>query len=116
MLDWSQFRGCPVCKAKSGEPCRAQSGHVRGGQTDGVVTPLQRPHFSRARRVARAGRIVPDGFTTDTLGLSADGTMPVVSTAHAELEYAEHEDQHPRDPGCTTGGCPSQCGHPECGA
>lgn len=45
--DWNDHRLCPVCKAPTGQPCRALTGYVTGGQPGFIATELARPHTSR---------------------------------------------------------------------
>lgn len=55
MTDWDDYRLCPVCKARTGQACRALTGYVTGGRPGFVATELTRPHSSRPLG-ARAAR------------------------------------------------------------
>lgn len=53
LVDFADYRACPICKAATGAACCALNGRVAGGQPDGVRTPLPRAHAARKRRAGR---------------------------------------------------------------
>lgn len=50
VIDWTLWRKCPACRARTGHPCWCRTG---GGEHGTEPLPLDRPHTLRRRRTGR---------------------------------------------------------------